>query len=90
MRKMVVNGREITTNYKEHFDYPMHDGNTGFATMCYEPEQWVLREGCQYKSKEGEDEMFQRLVNKGYKRITFYRSTTRIRGYYETIAFCKY
>lgn len=89
MRKIMVNGREINTNYKEHFDYPMHNGNSGFATMYYEPMQWILREGCKYKSQESIDEMFQRLVNSGYTKITFYRATTRVRGLYHIIAFCK-
>lgn len=89
MRKMIIDGREIKTNYNEHFDYPMHNGNSGFSTMCYESMQWVLRDGNKYKSRESIDEMFERLVNSGYSRITFYRVTTRVRGLYDIIAFCK-
>lgn len=37
---------------------------------------------------ETDREMFDRLKH-SYKRITFYYVTTRIRGYYEVIAYCK-
>ena len=89
MRKMMVNGKEIRTNYKEHNEYPMHNGYGG-TTMYYEKLQWVKRDGEQYKSQECIDEMFNRLVEKGYSRITFYRMSTSIRGYNEVVAFCKY
>lgn len=89
MKKMVVNGREIKTNYKEHYEYPMHNGYGG-TTMHYETLRWIKRDGQQYKSQESIDEMFQRLVNEGYTRITFYRMSTAIRGYNEIVAFCKY
>lgn len=82
----MVNGREITTNYGGNYSF--YNGEDK-KTMYYENMQWVLEDGCKYKSLEGEKKMFQRLVNEGYSRITFYYVTTRIRGYYETIAFCK-
>lgn len=88
MHKITVNGREIKTNYNEHFDYPMSNGEDK-VTMVMELMQWVLRDGCKYKSQESVDDMLQRLIARGYKTITFYRTATRVRGLYDIIAYCK-
>ena len=88
MHKITVNGREIKTNYNEHSNYPMSNGEDK-VTMVMELAQWILRDGCKYKSLESDDDMFQRLVARGYKTITFYRTTTRVRGLYDIIAYCK-
>lgn len=86
MKTININGREIKTNYGGN--YPLYNGNSGNTMVC-EDMQWVLEDGCKYKSLEGEEKMFQRLVDCGYSRITFYRVTTRIRGMYHIIALCK-
>ena len=41
------------------------------------------------RSSETIEQMFNRLVEEGYTRITFYRMTTAVRGWNEIIAFCK-
>lgn len=38
---------------------------------------------------ENDSEMFERLSKNGYKKITFYYTTTRIKGCYDLIAYCK-
>lgn len=50
---------------------------------------WVLKEGCKYKSQEGDDEFYTRLVEAGYKKVKLYYVSTRIRGYHDTIAMVK-
>lgn len=41
------------------------------------------------KFRESDKEMFERLKNCGYKKITFYYVTTRVRGLYDLIAYVK-
>lgn len=77
MKKMIVNGREISTNYGSY--YPFSDGNNK-KTMIMQ-----LKNSC----IETDKEMLERLVNRGYKRITFYYTTTSVKGYHDLIAFCK-
>lgn len=88
MKKILVNGKEITTNYNEQYNYPITNGEKR-KTMKMELMEWVLREGDKYRSKETEKEMLDRLVAKGYTHIAFYRTTTCVRGLYDTIAYCK-
>lgn len=41
------------------------------------------------KFRESDKEMFERLKDNGYKRITFYYVTTRVKGLYDLIAYVK-
>lgn len=86
MKKVEINNRMVSTNYGQ--DYAILSGD-GPSTMHCEHMQWVLEDGAKYQTKEGERKMFERLVAQGYSKITFYRTTTTIRGYYEIIAYCK-
>lgn len=38
---------------------------------------------------ESEQQMFNRLCEKGYKKITFYYDTTNVKGLHSLFAFCK-
>ena len=80
MKTMIINGKEIKTNY---------GGNYGFISGNYEgclkKQEWVLEEGCIYRSLESPEHMLERLA-KDYNRITFYLETCSIRGYYELVA----
>ena len=90
MRKINVNGREITTNFgcQGWNGYPYSNGeDKATMTMCLR--KWVLSEGDKYVHQESEEEMFNRLVSKGYTRITFYETTTNVKGLHDLIAFCK-
>ena len=70
---------KIRSNYrKERYSYPLCNGE--------DREGWIM------KLKEfGEsiDEFYERLVNCGYKKISFYEVSTRIRGLHDTIAYVK-
>lgn len=78
MKTIERNGRQIKTNLGKG-DYPFCDGNDK-ATMTMH-----LRRDY----RESDTEMFERLARYGYTRITFYRTTTRVRGIYSLLAFCK-
>lgn len=51
--------------------------------------EWVLEEGSEYKSLEGKDAFYTRLINEGYTRVKLYEVSTRIRGYHKVIAMVK-
>ena len=76
MRTIIVNGKEIRTNYKEN--YYLGDGNPT-KTKDVAIKHW----------NENEEQMFKRLVDLGYTNITFKYSTTQIRGYYDIYALVK-
>ena len=76
MKIILVNGKEIKTNYKEKYSI----GN-GEATKTKDIA--IMRFG------ENEEQMFNRLVAMGYTNITFKYSTTQIRGYYNIYALVK-
>ena len=78
MKAMTVNGREIKTNFNKMCNFPVYNGYGG-TTMTYN----------RIRSSETIEQMFNRLVEEGYTRITFYRMTTAVRGWNEIIAFCK-
>ena len=86
MKTIEYNGRQIKTNLGG--GYPMSDGNDK-ATMSMRLPDVVLREGDKYSHRETDEEMFARLAASGYDRITFYRVTTAVRGFYDIIAFVK-
>jgi len=78
MTTLNINGREVKTNWREgRYDYPFCDGNgrPGWRIELKEPGE-TLRE------------MVERLGQR-YSRVSLYTVTTRVRGYYEHIAFCK-
>ena len=76
MRKIEVRGYEVTTNYGSA-DYPFSDGN-GKETMSLHLLAF----------RETDKEALERLAPQ-YSRITFYRTRTRVRGLYDTVAYCK-
>lgn len=80
MKTMVINGREIKTNFRQSFNgYPISDGNNKKTMSMH------IQRSC----REGDDEMLERLAAYGYKTITFYYTTTRVKGIYNLIAYCK-
>ena len=83
-----VKSKTIKTNFGMENDYPILNGER--STMILEKMQWVCDDGDMYEHLEGDHRMYQRLVEKGYSTITFYRRPTRVRGYYHIIAYCKY
>lgn len=76
MKTINYNGREIKTNLGEN--YSVCDGNDKKTMKMF------LKE-----FRETDGEMFKRIAEKGYNKITFYHTTTAVRGYYHTIAFAK-
>lgn len=77
MKTINYNGREIKTNLGEN--YSITDGN----------DKKTMRMFLKDDFRETDSEMFKRIAEKGYNKITFYHTTTRIKGYYHTIAFAK-
>ena len=71
-----INGVEVRTNLGAK--YPFSDGNDK-KTMVMQLSEWG----------ESDEQMLHRLVKKGYRTVTFYYVTTRIRGYYKLIAYCR-
>lgn len=86
MKTVVYDGREIKTNLGGN--YPFCDGNDKKTMRMILPDT-VLTAGDKYCHTESADEMFERLAKRGYTRITFYYTTTMIRGIYDLIAFAK-
>ena len=80
MHKQIVDGKEVRTNYRESWNgYPFSDGNSKKTMSMH------IASGC----RETDTEMLTRLVGYGYTTVTFYYTTTRVRGIYDLIAFCK-
>lgn len=77
MKKIVINGKEITTNYGESGADTIVAGN-------YLPNYYM----CLKDFGESDEEFFERLC-KYYSRIRFAMVTTAIRGCYKTIAYCR-
>ena len=77
MKTVVYDGREIKTNLGGN--YPFCDGNDKKTMTMY------IRDSI----RETDEEMFNRIARYGYNRITFYHTTTAIRGIYHLIAFAK-
>lgn len=78
MRKILVDGKEIVTNYNEKTmenlvsgdDLPNYDFYTKY-------------------SNESKKDFLKRLISYGYTRIRFGEVSTRIRGFHEIVAYCK-
>lgn len=71
-----VNGVEVVTNYGSR--YSLDNGN-GRKTMDLHSKGLF----------ESDEKFLARLVKQGYKKISFFYVTTSVRGYYNTIAYCK-
>lgn len=86
MKSMVVNGKQIRTNYGQ--TYYLCDGNdrNGYRIKLRE---WVLDDGAKYKRQETDEEMLERLAGYGYTTIRFAEVSTAIRGYHDLIAYAK-
>lgn len=79
MNKIMVDGVEVTTNYPGGASgYPYSDGNDK-KTM-----KMIL-----VNFQEREMDVIKRCVKNGYTRVTFYETTTRVRGYHKLLAFAK-
>lgn len=72
MKKVTLkSGKEITTNYYNASDYP------------------TLREGMKVVSVPDDctpEAYLERCAEAGYKRVTFYKRTGRVRGYFDLYA----
>ena len=77
MTTMIINGREVKTNYAPYKSYSFCDGN--------DRKGWTMRTA---KFGETPEEMVHRL-GEYYSRVSIYMVTTRVKGYYEYIAYCK-
>lgn len=77
MRKIIIDGKEITTNLGGN--YSIGDGNNT-ATMEVMP---------QLDMRQTDREFVEELAKRGYKRITLKYATTRVRGYYNLYALVK-
>ncbi len=76
MKKIIINGKEITTNLGGNYSFS--DGES--ATMTCE---------VKLSASESDEDFVKRLAEKGYTRITLKYGTTCVRGYYNTFAMCK-
>ena len=76
MKTIEINGVEVRTNLGGK--YPFSDGSSK-KTMVMELPNWG----------ESDERMLHRLVKAGYKTVTFYYMATRVKGYYDLIAFCR-
>lgn len=76
MRTIEIYGKQIKTNLDEH--YSIDPGN-GRETM-----RMALK-----GLHETDSEMFERLAKVATKKITFFRVTTAVPGYYDIIAYWK-
>ena len=79
MRKIIVNEKEVITNYGENGMYTVVVGND-LPNYTMELKKDI---------RETDEEFLERLVEKGYTRIRFALTTTRVRGYYNSIAYCR-
>ena len=77
MKKIIINGKEITTNLGGN--YSIGNGENT-ATM-------VLK--IKTSEQETDEEFVKRLAEMGYTKITLKYATTCVRGYYKTYALCK-
>lgn len=89
MKKYEYKGRLIETNFEDlvrangdaknfYGGYSLWNGND--IPSCYDGWKTV-------GFRQTDSQLFDELVNKGYTRIRFVETTTRIKGYHETHAF---
>lgn len=78
MRKIIVDGKEITTNYREKTMHNLVSGNDlpnyDFYTKYF---------------RESNEDFFKRLISYGYTRIRFGEVSTKIKGIHDTVAYCR-
>lgn len=86
MKKMIVNGKEINTNYGQKYYLCKGNDKKGYRIQL---RNWVLDEGAKYKRQETEEEMLERLVGYGYTTIQFAEESTMVRGLHELFAYAK-
>lgn len=78
MKKIEIKGKEITTNFGENGMFTVVAGNN---LPNYTMELPMFR--------ETDSQFLERLVDKGYTRIRFAQTTTKVKGYHDTIAYCR-
>lgn len=78
MRKIMVDGKEIITNYGERGASTLVTGddlpNYEFYTKNF---------------KESNEQFLKRLVSYGYTRIRFAEVSTRIRNFHNVVVYCR-
>lgn len=78
MRKIMVDGKEITTNYGER-------GASTLVTGDDLPNYELFVKDF----KESTEQFLKRLVSYGYTRIRFAEVSTRIRNFHDVVAYCR-
>lgn len=78
MKKIIINGKEITTNY----------GENGADTIVAGNDLPNYRMAIKNSCMESDYEFVERL-SKYYSRIRLAKVTTMVRGIYDTIAYCR-
>lgn len=72
--------KEIKTNYREdRYEYLLCNGDS--------KEGWVMM--LQTSPRESVKEMYERLAAQGWTRISFYETSTRVKGIHNIIAYVK-
>lgn len=78
MRKIIIDGKEIVTNYGEKTMGNLVSGN--------DLPNYVLES---MKFRETKEDFFKRLIEHGYTRIRFGEVSTRIKGFHDVVAYCR-
>lgn len=79
MKKILVDGKEITTNF----------GEKGMSTLVT-GDDLPNYELYIKNFKESNDQFLKRLVSQGYTRIRFAEVATRIKNYHDVVAYCRW
>lgn len=78
MRKIIIDGKKIITNY----------GESGAMTLVT-GDDLPNYELYTKRNKETDEEFFNRLVSYGFTRIRFAEVATFIKGFHDTVAYCR-
>lgn len=78
MRKIIVDGKEIKTNYGEKSAEKLVTGNDIEGYELYTR-----------NSRETNEEFLKRLIGYGYRKIRFAEVATRIRNFHDVVAYCE-
>ena len=78
MKKIIVDGKDITTNYCEKGMETLVPGDDLPNYELYTK-----------NTKESNEQFLKRLVSYGYTRIRFAEVATRIRNFHDVIAYCR-
>jgi hypothetical protein len=73
METITINGKEVKTNINNDI-YPTLPDTINARSLPF---------------GMSETRFLEDMVNQGYKRVTFYKMTTRVRGYHKIYANCK-